>query len=285
MGTFLGWSITRPSNFAKFAVLAVASVALIIADARHRHVAIAVDGAMARIAYPLQVLAAWPATTVEGVWHDMRTNTRLRHENDRLTRDNRLLQAAVTRLGALSAEVQRLRKILKAPPLPGYRETLAGILGVSSGPFTRELTLDEGRPQHVYVGQPVIDAHGIVGQIIKVGPDTSRVMLVTDPNSGVPVVSQRNGLRAIVFGTGSLRRLKVPYLPMTADIRAGDILVSSGLGGVFPAGYPVAKVERVISDPNEAFLTVTARPLAQLNHHTDVVLLWPLSHTARTHHG
>ncbi|MDA8390614.1 MAG: rod shape-determining protein MreC [Gammaproteobacteria bacterium] len=285
MGTFLGWSIKRPSNFTKFVALAAVSVALIIADARHRHVATAVDGLLARAAYPLQVLAAWPATTAATVWHDITTNAHLRRENDHLTRENRLLRARLTRLGALTAEVQRLRKILKAPPLPGYRETLAGILGVSSGPFTRQLTLDEGRRQHVYVGQAVIDAHGIVGQVIQVGPDISRVMLVTDPNSGVPVISKRNGLRAIVFGTGSLRRLKVPYLPMTADIRAGDILMSSGLGGVYPAGYPVAQVERVVSDPNEPFLTVIAKPLAHLNHHTNVLLLWPLAHVAGTWHG
>ncbi len=275
MGTFLGWSIKRPSNLTKLLVLAAVSIALIVADARHRHIATNLDGVAARLAYPLQMLAALPSTTIGALWHDLRTNARLRRENAQLAQENRLLQAKTARLGALTAQVERLQHILKAPAPPGYRETLASILAVSSGPFTRRLTLDEGANAHLYVGQAVIDAHGIVGQIVKVGPDTSQVMLVTDPNSGVPVVSERNGLRAIVFGTGSLRRVKVPYLPITADIRPGDILVSSGLGGIYPADYPVAKVKRVVGNPNEAFLTVVARPLAHLNHHTDVLLLWP----------
>lgn len=284
MGTFLGWSIKRPSNFTKFVVLAAVSVALIITDARHGGPTQVVDGLVARVTYPLKVLAALPASAITDLSTSLRTNADLRRENRRLVRENHLLAARVARLNGLATQVRHLRTILQAPPLPGYTETLAEVLSVRSGPFTRRLTLDEGREQHVHIGQPVVDTHGVVGQVIKVGPYTSQVMLVTDPDSGVPVISKRDGLRAIVFGTGSLRALKVPYLPITADIRPGDVLLTSGLGGVYPAGYPVARVVRVIRNPNEAFLTVVARPMAHLNHYTDVLLLWRESRkTGKTH--
>ena len=117
--------------------------------------------------------------------------------------------------------------------------------------------------------------------------DTSEVMLITDPDSGIPVISERNGLRAIVFGTGSLHRVKIPYLTVTADIRPGDVFVSSGLGGIYPPGYPVARVTKVTSNPNLAFLNIRAVPLAHLTYHTHVLLLWPRRHTGArgAHHG
>ncbi|MHB1566460.1 MAG: rod shape-determining protein MreC [Acidiferrobacter sp.] len=298
MGTFLGWSIRRPTNFTKFVVLAVVSVVLIAADAHHKHETHTVRALVDRVVHPLQTLASLPQAIMGDIGRDLNTNSELRTENRRLSRQDILLRARLTRFNALSAEVARLRQLLKAPPPRGYRQTLAPVLAVSSGPFTRRLVLAEGVNAHVFVGQAVIDAHGIVGQVIKVGPETSEVMLITDPNSGVPVVSQRNGLRAIVFGTGSPRDLKIPYLTITADIRPGDVLLSSGLGGIYPAGYPVARVTRVVSNPNEAFLKVVAEPLARLNYHTTVLLLWPQptatralsprpskGRTGRGHHG
>lgn len=275
MGTFLGWSIKRPTNLTKFVVLAVVSIGLIVADARREHETHVARALIDEAVHPLQALASWPQIMIRDVGQYLHTNRTLHIEVRRLSRQNILLRARLTRLDALSAEVVRLRRLLKAPPPRGYRETLAPILAVSSGPFTRRLVLAEGAAAHVFVGQAVIDAHGIVGQVIKVGPETSVVMLITDPNSGVPVVSARDGLRAIVFGTGSAHDLKVPYLTITADIRPGDLLLSSGLGGIYPAGYPVARVTRVVNNPNEAFLKVVAEPLAHLNDHTAVLLLWP----------
>lgn len=223
----------------------------------------------------MQSLAALPFSVIEGISHDLQTNSELRRANDRLQEHNSQLEAKLSRFNVLQAEVGRLTKLLKSPRVPGYHETLAQILAVSSGPFTQRLILNEGSRRHIYVGQPVIDTHGIIGQVVSVDLHTSQVMLVTDPNSGIPVASERNGLRAIAFGTGSANRLKIPYLTVTADIRPGDILVSSGLGGIYPAGYPVARVTEVRSNPNLAFLKVRAAPLGQLNYHTHVLLLWP----------
>ncbi|MHB8254832.1 MAG: rod shape-determining protein MreC [Acidiferrobacter sp.] len=280
MGIFLGWSVRRPSNLAKLIVLACVSVGLIALDARHEHDTQTFRNLMGHLTYPVQTLAALPSSVTEGLDQDLRTNSELRRKNDRLLAHNRQLEAKLSRFNALRAELSHLTKLLKGAPIPGYRETLARILGVGSGPFTQRLILNEGSKRHVYVGQPVIDAHGIVGQIISVAPHTSQVMLVTDPNSGVPVVSERTGLRAIAFGTGSVNRLKIPYLTVTADIRPGDILVSSGLGGVYPPGYPVARVTEVTSNPNLAFLKVRAVPLGRLNYHTHVLLLWPKKPTS-----
>lgn len=287
MGTFLGWSIKPPSNLTKFVILAVVSISLVTIDAEHRHETHTVRGLLDRALYPVQAVSTLPTTFTQGIRDYLRSNATLRQENHRLSQANLLLRAKLTRFDALKAQAARLNKLFKAPPIPGYRETIARVLAVSAGPFTRRLTLDEGAHQGITIGQPVIDAHGIVGQIVKVGPDTSQVMMITDPNSGVPVISTRDGLRAIVFGTGSMTHLKVPYLTITADIRPGDILVSSGLGGIFPPGYPVARVTRVVSNPNLAFLKVVAEPLARLDHYTEVVLLWPrhTNPTVKESHG
>ncbi len=228
-----------------------------------------------RASYPLQELAALPFAVGREALKSLRTNTRLRHDNVRLKAENRRLAVEASQAGALRAEVTHMAALLHGAPVPGYRVSLARALDVSSGPFSQRLTLDEGARDHVFLGQAVIDAHGIVGQVVSVGPHTSQVMLITDPDSGIPVVSERNGLRAIAFGTGMQDRLKVPYLTVTANIRPGDILASSGLGGIYPPGYPVARVVEVTSNPNLAFLKIRAVPLAHLSYHTHVLLLWP----------
>ncbi len=275
MGTFLGWSIKRPSNLTKLILTAAASVALMVADAHHNGEVRAVRGTILRADHPLQELAALPSSLVRDAQRDLRLNARLRRENARLRARARRLEVKASRLAALRLEVAHLTALLHGSSVPGYRAGLARILDVSSGPFSRRLTLNEGRNDRVFVGQAVVDVHGIVGQVVSVNRDTSKVMVVTDPDSGVPVVSERNGLRAIVFGTGSPDSLKIPYLTVTADIRTGDVFASSGLGGVYPPGYPVARVTSVTSNPNLAFLKIRAVPLARLAYHTHVLLLWP----------
>jgi rod shape-determining protein MreC len=134
----------------------------------------------------------------------------------------------------------------------------------------------------VFAGQPVIDAEGIMGQIVHVSPVTSTAMLITDPNHAIPVEINRNGLRSIAVGTGAFMELDLLYIPLNADIRVGDLLVSSGLGGKFPAGYPVATVSSVETNPGQQFARVTAEPKAELQRTREVLLVWPsrLSRTA-----
>jgi rod shape-determining protein MreC len=135
--------------------------------------------------------------------------------------------------------------------------------------------LDKGTGQGLYNGQPVIDAYGVMGQVIEAGPLTSRAMLITDPAHAIPVQVTRNGLRTIVFGTGQADRVAVRYLTSISDIKVGDLLVTSGMGGTFPANYPVAQVVRIVNNPNESFLDIEAQPVARLNHNREALLIWP----------
>ncbi|OGI49715.1 MAG: rod shape-determining protein MreC, partial [Candidatus Muproteobacteria bacterium RIFCSPHIGHO2_01_60_12] len=150
----------------------------------------------------------------------------------------------------------------------------AELVEVSSEPFTRKVVVAKGSQDGVYVGQSVIDAHGVMGQVTQVAGHVSRVTLITDAGHAIPVLNNRSGLRALVFGTGNPDTVKVPYLTANADIKEGDLLVSSGMGGTFPPGYPVARVVKIVNDPNEAFLAITAKPAAQLNHGKQVLLIW-----------
>jgi rod shape-determining protein MreC len=178
-------------------------------------------------------------------------------------------------LEALEAENKRLRDLLGSAARVADRAVVAELVEVSLEPFTRKIVVAKGSRDSVYLGQPVIDAYGIIGQVTEVGPYASKATLITDPGHAIPVLVNRNGLRTIVFGTGAPDRVNVPYLTATADIREGDLLVSSGMGGRFPPGYPVAQVTAVVKDPNEAFLKISAKPMARLNYGKEVLLIWP----------
>jgi rod shape-determining protein MreC len=145
---------------------------------------------------------------------------------------------------------------------------------VDFDPFSQDIVINKGSQQGVVVGQPIVDAEGVMGQVVHVAPYTSTAMLITDPSHAIPVADNRNGLRAIAMGTGSADRLDIPHLPLNADIKEGDLLVTSGLGGRFPPGYPVAIVEKVERNPGQAFSDVTARPTAHLEQSREVLLVW-----------
>jgi rod shape-determining protein MreC len=199
----------------------------------------------------------------------------LRAEIERLRTQQLLLLARLQQFEALEAENERLRKMLGSAARVADRVLAAEVLEVSTEPYTRKLVVNKGSKDGVYVGQPVIDAQGVVGQVTQVAAHQARITLITDPGHAIPVLVNRTGLRAIAFGTGEAERLRVPHLSHEVDIREGDLLVTSGLGGTFPAGYPVAEVIRVIKDPDEAFLDVRARPLALLAMNQRVLLIWP----------
>ena len=145
-------------------------------------------------------------------------------------------------------------------------------------PFTRQIVINKGSRDKIYMGQPLLDAGGIMGQIIHVNPFSSTAMLITDPNHAIPVQVNRNGLRAIAVGTGAPDNLEIPYLPNSADIKEGDLLTSSGLGGRFPPDYPVAKVNYVFKDPSKPYAVVTATPTANLERSREVLLVWTEQH-------
>jgi rod shape-determining protein MreC len=164
---------------------------------------------------------------------------------------------------------------LSASDKSGHDVLLGELIEVSLEPFTHRVVVNRGSDTGVYVGQPVIDSEGIMGQVTGVSPSTSAITLVTDAGHAIPVQVRRNGLRAIVYGVGQANRLSVPYLPPQADIRRGDMLVTSGLGGRFPVGHPVAEVSHVLADANEPFLAIDAEPAAHLEYAKNVLLVWP----------
>ncbi|MEQ7870842.1 rod shape-determining protein MreC [Chromohalobacter salexigens] len=211
---------------------------------------------------------AWAAL----VFSDQRA---LVEENQRLRQQLLTLSHRVQRMANLTAENVRLRELLNAAPREDVPYITAELLSLDSDPFTQQMVIGRGRRDGVYVGQPVMDASGLIGQVVAVSAYTSRVLMIADANHAVPVQINRTGRRFIVQGTGKLDTLSVLNVPATADIREGDLLTTSGLGGRFPEGYPVAEVTRVQRDGQHSFANVEARPLAQPERSRHFLLLFP----------
>ncbi len=269
-----GRSIRVPSNLTRLVLFVTLSLLLMVLDRQGQHLE-KIRAGLAILAYPIQAVATLPArigTSVSGFFTDEQT---LKKNNEALRRERMLLLAKLQQFEALKEENNRLRRMLGSAARVADRALTADLLEVSLEPFTRRIVIARGTRDGVQIGQPIIDSHGIMGQITQVTATTSRATLITDPGHAIPVLVNRSGLRAIVFGTGEQDSLKVPYLTASADIREGDLLVSSGMGGTFPSGYPVARVTKIINNPNEAFLTITAKPSARLNHSKQVLLIWP----------
>lgn len=198
----------------------------------------------------------------------------LQEDNKHLKAEAMLLKAKVQKLASLEAENVRLRELLNSSALLDDTVLVAELIGVSPNPLQHYIIINKGVEDGLYVGQPVLDALGLMGQIIAVGPKHSRAMLITDATHAIPVQVNRNGVRSVVEGIGLLHELALRHVADTTDIRVGDLLVSSGLGGRFPVGYPVAVVSEVTADPGQPFLTVKAQPSAQLNRSRHVLLVF-----------
>jgi rod shape-determining protein MreC len=281
MITVFGWSLRAPSQATRFVVLVGLSVALMVLDHRGQQLA-RIRGALSVLAIPVHYVAALPGRVIDGVSDFLAGERALREANSRLRAANDELNAKLQQFDALEQENNRLRDMLGSAQRVADQAMSAEILETSPEPFSRHIVLARGERHGVRPGQPVIDAHGIMGQITHVAPYTSRATLITDAGHAIPVLVNRSGLRALVFGTGDADTLKVPYLTADADVREGDLLVSSGMGGSFPSDYPVARVTRIVNDPNEAFLEIKARPAAQLNHGKQVMVIHRVTKPAPT---
>jgi rod shape-determining protein MreC len=268
-----GRPIGAPSHLTRLVLLSALSVALMMLDHRGHHLE-KIRAGLNTLAYPIQLIAAAPAYVVGGLADFFTTRGTLRVDNEKLLAERQALLARLQQFEALEQENQRLRQLLVSATQVADKAIAAELVEVSAEPFTRKVVVAKGAKNGVYVGQSVIDAHGIMGQVTQVAGNVSRVTLITDAGHAIPVLNNRSGLRALVFGTGNPDTVKVPYLTANADIQEGDLLVSSGMGGTFPPGYPVARVTKIVNDPNEAFLFITAKPAAQLNHGKQVLLIW-----------
>jgi len=262
-----------PALGLRLLALVFVSILLMYLDHRENHLDGIRKGVGAAV-YPLRLAVDAPVR-VWG-WLDKSTTSRNDFELElgRLRAERLLTNARLQRLTALEAENARLRALLDARTRVRDVVRVAEIMAVNANPYEHNLVIDIGSRDGVYDGQAIVDADGVVGQVIETGVMTSQAVLISDADHALPVEVNRNGLRTIAVGTGEIDQLDLPFLPNNADIRAGDLLVTSGLGGAFPAGYPVAVVNMVTRIPQDPFADVTATPSAALDQVREVMLVW-----------
>ena len=199
----------------------------------------------------------------------------LLEQNAALRIESLILKGKLQKMANMAAENVRLRELLNSSELIDSSVLVAELISISPDPRSHEIVLNKGARDGVFRGQAVLDSEGLMGQIVDVGEMTSRALLITDSSHALPVQINRNGVRAVAGGIGLLHELELRHVAGTTDIKVGDVLVSSGLGGRFPVGYPVANVSQVLLDPGQPFAIVKAMPRAQLNRSRHVLLVFP----------
>lgn len=252
----------------------LASVTLMTVDHRQQTLD-SVRADLSVLLYPIQYTINLPSTAGDWIQESFATRRRLQEDNARLRAQHLLLQARLQRSDALEAENRRLRELLESSFKAGDRVLIAELMSVDFDPYRHQVLVNKGERDGVFVGQPVLDAKGVMGQIVQTTPYTATAILITDPSHAIPVQVNRNGVRGIAVGNGSLAEVSLPHLTSSADIRVGDLLVTSGLGGRFPPGYPVAEVIKVDFSSGDAFTQISARPLSHLDRSREVLLVWP----------
>jgi len=223
---------------------------------------------------PMYSLASLPASLAGEIAAGWHSRDQLQIERDAAQRELLVARAQLDRLQAVQRENQHLRELLGGTRGLQMGVQLANVVDVDLDPFRHRIVIDVGEQDGVRDGLALIDAHGVVGQVLSVSPTRSTVLLISDPSHGVPVQVVRTGLRVVAFGTGETDRLRLPNIPQSADIRVGDALVTSGLGGRFPAGLPVATVMSLRPDDTRLFVIAEATPSATLDRSGQLLLLW-----------
>jgi rod shape-determining protein MreC len=262
-----------PPLGATFLALAIASIALMVADQRYDQLERVRDG-LSAAAYPVQLAVDMPFRIWGRLTGSFADRSRLRSENLELTARLRLANLHLQRFAALEDENRRLRDMRENSAGVAERVLVASILNVDLDPFRHRVLVDKGASDGVFKGQAVLDAEGIFGQVAQVHARTAEVILISDAEHAIPVQSNRSGLRSIAVGTGDSDRLSLPFVTVESDLKAGDLLISTGIGGVFPSGYPIAEVTRVERSAAATFAVVDARPTARLDRDREVLLVW-----------
>jgi rod shape-determining protein MreC len=249
------------------------ALGLIIVDKRYAHL-VKIRQVLSVAAYPVQVAVASPFQGWNWFRDSVTTRDVLRADKAKLEAELRLAQFRLQRYEALEAETQRLRALRANTESVTDRFVIGDVMNVDLDAFRERVLVDKGAGDGIYVGQAVLDSGGVFGQVARVGQLTSEVILVSDAAHAIPVQINRNGLRTIAVGTGETNRLKLPYLPTSADVIAGDLLVTSGLGGGFPAGYPVGTIAEVKRDPAQSLADVDVKPAAALDRSKELLFVW-----------
>lgn len=224
--------------------------------------------------YPVQYLVSFPTSASNWMGDNLQSREELLVENEKVHTKNAFLEAQMQKFVSLEIENMRLRTLLDASKRLTDRVLTAELLSVDLDPFSHQVMINKGMRHGVYKGQPILDAKGVYGQVVQVSPISSTVVLLTDPGHALPVQLNRTGVRAVAQGTGTKDQLNLLHVPNNADIKEGDLMVTSGLGGVFPMGYPVALVTKVEPDSSQPFATIEARPLSLIDRSREVLLVW-----------
>ena len=249
------------------------ALGLIIFDKRYDHLG-QIRRYLSLVAYPVQVAVASPFEGWDWFRESVTTRESLRADKARLEAQLRLANFRLQRYEAVEAESQRLRALRDNTADVATRFVIGDIMDLDLDAFRERVLVDKGARDGIFVGQAVLDSGGVFGQVARVEQMTSEVILVSDAAHAIPVQINRNGLRTIAVGTGDMAHLKLPYLSTSADVVAGDLVVTSGLGGGFPAGYPVGTVAEVKRDPAQSLADVDVRPAAALDRSRELMFVW-----------
>ena len=257
----------------RFTLYAILSVIIMFLDQRGGYLE-QVRYGLSILAYPIELAVSSPSTAWRWTQEIVATRDALRAENARLMTRNRELELRSMRYEALAHENDQLRGLQDALPPVAERWIVAEIVDIQLNNLRQRVLVNRGTRNGLFKGQAVLDDKGLLGQTTHVGPFSAEVILITDPEHAVPVQIERTGLRTIAVGTGDTASLALPYLPANADVKVGDVLMTSGLGGVFPAGYPVGRVAEVHRDAVQPLAQVRAIPFASMNTDREVMLVW-----------
>ncbi len=266
------------SSLTRLIAVTVLSVVLMTVDHRAQHLE-SLRSVLSTLVYPIQMAVDLPIQAGNWMTEYFSSRHRLIADNARLRENQFLLDTRLEKLADLEAENRRLRSLLDSSAKVGERVLVAELLSVDMDPYSRRIVLNKGSRDGVEVGQSLIDSQGVMGQVVHVAPFSSNALLITDPGHALPVQNNRSGLRSLAIGTGPVNQLELAHLPNNADVRIGDVLVTSGLGGRFPAGYPVGRIVGIERNRGRPFATVTVQPSARLERNREVLLVWPSQST------
>jgi rod shape-determining protein MreC len=262
-----------PSLLVRLTFFAFISLVLLVADARFRYLE-NIRATLSILLFPLQEAAAVPAALLGRAGEFFVTHAALYRENEQLKRERLLGGAESQRVRALEMENEHLRRLVDVPPIPDRQRMVARMLHETRDPFTRKVVVDRGSFHGLGVGQAVVDHLGVVGQVTRVFPLVSEVSLLTDKTQSVPVQNTRSGVRSVTFGLGIGGMLELRFMPVNADVRNGDLFVTSGIDGIYPPGLPVAVVTNVERNAS-SFARIICLPAAGVSNYTRVVILSP----------
>ncbi|HEV2109756.1 MAG TPA: rod shape-determining protein MreC [Gammaproteobacteria bacterium] len=265
---------SKPAGALRTLLLIAVSIMLMVYD--HRSGGLRrMHAALSTVVYPVQAMVNVPHALLLWAGDKIRTHVALVDDNSALRNRVQIADTQLQQLAALEQENTRLRALLQATARVPGRISVAELIAADLDPFRHLVVIDKGTGDGVYAGQTVLDESGIVGQVSRADPLDSEITLITDPSQAIQVVVNRTGLRTLAVGSADLEQLSLPYITNDSDIKVGDLLVSSGLGGHYPVGYPVGTVTKFERNPTEPFATVTASTAADLSHGREVLLYWP----------